>query len=226
MEFIDPGRSAFTWSTQEVGYFDPKTDPKEDLPHIDSKRHDFNLIFQNVNAFISHIRGILVFKDEITIRTNIHLCLRGTALEWYIAELTDQDRENLRLNEVESPNGWLQKLDRRFSLSSNLCRMRLTTGSGVSSNACEAAHQLIRYAQILGIHNTHDQLSLILKYFNLDRNFENLHRLLTKPSCGTSIEEFMRILYVTEQENKVMNEWSMNGFDSYFIEEEPKKQQS
>ncbi|KAJ5634390.1 hypothetical protein N7528_002232 [Penicillium herquei] len=224
MDLMDPGRSEFTWSTQEVGYFDPQTDPKLDSPHIDSKGHGCTLIFQNVNAFISHIRGILVFKEEITIRTNIHLCLRGPALQWYIAELTDQDRENLRPNEVESPNGWLQRLYRRFSLSSNLCRMRLTTGCGVSYDACEAAHQLIRYAQILGIHNTDDQISLILKYFNLDNDLDNLRSLLTKASCGTSIEEFMRILYVKDQENKVTGEWTMDDFDCYVIEEEPKKQ--
>ncbi|KAJ6028450.1 hypothetical protein N7540_004026 [Penicillium herquei] len=230
MDLMDPGRSGFTWCTQEVGYLDPRTDCQEDLPHIinaksDSKGQDCTLIFQNVNAFISHIRGMLVFKDEITIRTNIHLCLRGTALEWYIAELTDHDRENLRAHEVESPHGWLQKLFRRFSLSPKVCRMRLTSGSGVSSNACEAAHQIIRHAQTLGIHNTDDQLSLVWKYFQLDRDLEQLYRLLTKPPGGATIEEFMRLLEMAEQENKIMNEWSMDTLDQYVIEEELKQGQ-
>ncbi|KAJ5720937.1 uncharacterized protein N7483_008871 [Penicillium malachiteum] len=121
--------------------------------------------------------------------------------------------------------GSKKKLSQRFSLSPKLCRVRLTTGAGVSLNACEAAHQILRYAQTLGIHNKDDQLSLVLKHFQLNRDLEGLYHLLAKPSCGTSIKEFMRMLDVAEQENKFIHEWGheISVFDQYVIEEELKK---
>ncbi|KAJ6015601.1 hypothetical protein N7540_010192 [Penicillium herquei] len=48
------------WNTADVGYFYPDNDS---LKHIETE-DNHTLIFHNAEAFVSHLRGIAVFKTE------------------------------------------------------------------------------------------------------------------------------------------------------------------
>ncbi len=70
------------------------------------------LFFSNAFAFVNHIRALSAFKNENTIRLNISSCLRGEALEWFISELSQCEREKLRSSSLEE--GWIESLINRF----------------------------------------------------------------------------------------------------------------
>lgn len=103
----DDSPSATSWNTAEVGYFDGET---KRFRHIEHERPI--LLFHHVVAFVNHLRALSVFRTEDTLRCNIHSCLRGKALEWFISELTQHDRESLRTLSLEE--GWFRALEARF----------------------------------------------------------------------------------------------------------------
>lgn len=103
---FDAGK-ANTWESSGMGYFLPDSAREEHMRMVQD-----SLYFSNALAFVTHIRALTAFKNENTIRLNLHSCLRGEALEWFMSELSECDREKLRGLALEE--GWIASLMERF----------------------------------------------------------------------------------------------------------------
>lgn len=101
------------WSTIDVGFFVP-----EQTLDQHTILENGIVYYQDVWAFINYLRVLAESTDEVTIRENLHHCLREKAFEWYITELTPADRQALRTQTLEQ--GWFQKLAYRFSPSTDV----------------------------------------------------------------------------------------------------------
>lgn len=68
--------------------------------------------YRDVYSFTDRIRDVALFKGELVVKVNIHSCLRGSALEWYTIELTQEEKKRLRDSSMEE--GWSSALTARF----------------------------------------------------------------------------------------------------------------
>ncbi|KAJ5113816.1 hypothetical protein N7456_002350 [Penicillium angulare] len=210
----NPPESSWLWSTNEVGYFYPKcnterngdedTDMDEHFRVVE-KDPSHATIFFNAEAFVSHLRGLIVFKPARTVQANIHLCLRADALDWYNTELSDAEREGLRDLPLEHKKGWFNQILTRFNLSPNAARYYLTCFRP-GFPVLERAHNIVRYARAAGINDAHQQVLEVWKY--VGDNYPHHASRLCPPSQGTSLSEFMQELYVAEQD--VLMNWGFN----------------
>ncbi|KAJ5726222.1 uncharacterized protein N7483_007579 [Penicillium malachiteum] len=193
----DPIHPPWLWSTEEVGYFYPDYNADTEHFRVKGSNQSHATVFYNAEAFVSHLRGLIVFQPAQTIQTNIHLCLRDDALDWYNTELSDAERKDLRDLPMEHKNGWFNQILNRFRISPIMTSSYLS--SHVSGKTiCASARNIVRYAKAAGIHDTHRHLLQIWEY--LENNHPNHARCLFRPSEDTSLSEFMRKLYVVEQE--------------------------
>ena len=56
------------------------------------------LYYRSVILFIDRIADLATVKPAVLMKTNINICLRGVALLWYILELNNAKRSDLRNN--------------------------------------------------------------------------------------------------------------------------------
>lgn len=181
----DDSNSTTSWKTIEVGYFDGES---ERFCHIKNK--DDILYFHHVVAFVSHLRALSVFRTEDTLRYNIHSCLRGKALEWFISELSQQDREALRTLPLEE--GWFRALEQRFrpcTLAGEMLEADFDERAWMEDplSSVSMAHCILRNIQVTkaGAHP-------VQWLRELWRNIPQfLHPKLLKPTQVTTILDFM-----------------------------------
>lgn len=181
----DDPHSITSWQTIEVGYFDGE--PKL-FNHIENENNV--LYFHHVVAFVNHLRALSVFRTEDTLRYNIHACLRGKALEWFISELSQQERESLRTLPLEE--GWFRALEQRFKPCA-LAEEMLDVGFkddtlvGGSCSSVLLAHCLLRHIQVAlaGAHPVQWLQELWKKTPLL------LQRKMPKPTPITTVLDFM-----------------------------------
>lgn len=162
MEAIDSTLSP-AWSTPEVGYFMPGeyvAGFDKPLAHMETGR-DLIPRFYNVHAFVGHLRGILVFKQEAVVRANIHSCLRDDALDWYNTELTHSERVELRDLPVEQ--GWFKRLIQRFKIPYEIALFRVETAELYRKEVLisRSARNMVRHLQAVGIDSLEEQLSFV-----------------------------------------------------------------
>ncbi|KAJ5708226.1 hypothetical protein N7488_008027 [Penicillium malachiteum] len=212
----DDARALSPWDTVEVGYFYPDTDT---LNHIIIEE-DHTMIFQNAEAFVSHLRGVAVFKTEAVVRANIHSCLRQIALEWYIMELTDAERESLCTLPLEE--GWFKQILLRFSLSPRIARFRYETANFHNRNPFRMAYNLIRDARAAGIHDSDEHLCQIWRCLdtsalNLGYWEQNGYKgLVLRPLPGDCLSNFHR-----ELNHQIMDFAINKHYYDALLEEDP-----
>jgi hypothetical protein len=179
------------WITEEVGYFDPDLTEGNHIRCVRGATH-----FSHVLAFVNNLRAISVFKSEATMCYNVHACLRGLAREWFISELSHEDRESLR--ELPLEDGWCQRLLERFSPSEYAALAEVHgsfhTFEGTQSypNPVAWSHNVLRRLQCDAKYTNasrHEQLTVL--YELLD---PVLQKRLAPPLPETTMAEFIKIL--------------------------------
>ena len=73
------------------------------------------LYYRLIILFIDKIADLATVKPAVLVRANINTCLRKVVLLWYILELNDAKRSNLR-NNINGINLWIKSLKRRFKM--------------------------------------------------------------------------------------------------------------
>ncbi|KAJ5995638.1 hypothetical protein N7481_002615 [Penicillium waksmanii] len=185
---FDAGKAS-NWVNSEIGYFFP--DPTRD-EHV--RMVEGALFFSNALAFVNHLRALSAFKNENTIRLNIYSCLRGEALEWFISELSQSEREKLRSSSLEE--GWIETLMKRFKTPPShalktLKRSKYNWGDVRCQRSLVMwAHNMLRLAQESNeypvawqqIHAVWDQIEIPIR------------GNVNEPSSGTTVASFMEEL--------------------------------
>ncbi|KAE8348017.1 hypothetical protein BDV28DRAFT_153502 [Aspergillus coremiiformis] len=190
---IDGRRPTNGWKTEDIGYFYP--DQPKNINQADDllKDQGARTYYRDVYTFVDQIRDIVTLKSEQTVRNNIHSCLRGAALEWYITELTQLEKVALRNIPIEE--GWLKSLTQRFKPRAPEALEKLTTLSygfrdirtGKTPRAY--AQELLRHARAANVDSVYNQLTLAWSHME-----PSLRRDISKPTPDTTLGTFLNEL--------------------------------
>lgn len=185
VDLATKARKSPIWIPSEIGYFTPDQTLTR---HV--HRENGILYFQDVYAFVNYLRVIAETTQEESIQTNLHLCLRDKALEWWVAELSSQDRQNLRTKSLE--DGWFHVLQSRFQPIEEVADEQLyETKYGWDAVKAEYpavvwAHTMLRHHQAMRPARIFAELSSIWNAIDPE-----LQRDMKRPTESTSLAEFM-----------------------------------
>ena len=101
------------WKAEELGFFDlylTNSLGLRDVVTVDKK-----LYYRLIILFIDRIVDLITIKPAALMRANINIYLRKIVLLWYMLELNDPKRLNLR-NNIDGVNLWIKILKRRFKI--------------------------------------------------------------------------------------------------------------
>jgi hypothetical protein len=94
--FSYQNNSKIAFKSEELEFFDPELFEEYSTGNL--IHSDKNTIYRSVHLFIERIRDVAKIKTPIIVQTHLPIYLRGTALNWYIGQLNDFEKEELRSN--------------------------------------------------------------------------------------------------------------------------------
>lgn len=94
--------TSIAFRAEDIGYFDP---------HLDDA-YGKDVYYRDVHLFLGQAESIATIKGAYLIRTNLHICLCGSAQQWYVADL---QRDSLHGG--LSLDNWIETLTARFKQS-------------------------------------------------------------------------------------------------------------
>jgi hypothetical protein len=177
-----------SWSTQDIGYFTP-----DDTSDEHTRTENSTTYYNNVFAFVNHIRSLAFYKPEPVIRANLHFCLLEKARDWFDMELTVMEKEDLR--EIPLETGWIRALLKRFTPLYDVALGRFNDGQYKKEDAengydpVKWAHSMMRNAQAAGITSTYAQLRQVWYSIDLELQWP-----VNCPTKSTLVSEFMKEL--------------------------------
>ena len=74
--------------------------------------------------FVQRLQSLVTIRGAALVKTNIAISLQGSALEWYISELSDFDRD--ALNNDLGVKTWINTLSHRFKVPTSVALGLLT----------------------------------------------------------------------------------------------------
>ena len=176
------------WRPKELDFFDSHLSSFYGTgPMI---RDGKDLYYRNVHLFCERIHDLAITKGEELVRTNLNTCLRGTALIWYTAELSELERFGIR--NLPLDEGWINELKKRFkpnhSAAINSLVAERYTIADVRSEREPSGYvqQIVSHARDANFQNTQQQLTWAWK--NLDAG---LKRDIPTPNAITTLTEFL-----------------------------------
>ena len=152
-----------------------------------------HLFYRDVNVFVDRLRDIVTYKGEDLVKANIQATLRGSAVHWFNSQLTDLEKEALRVLPLE--DGWFKSLCKRFRPNpfNALNRMNSLSYGYDDVRAGRLpqsfAEDVIRYARAAEITDPFNQMSLI--WIRLD---PYLRRDVPQPSADMTLVQFLEQL--------------------------------
>ena len=79
----------------DIGFFDPFYDNKSTDTGPGMEYTGKETFFRDIIVFINRIKDVSRTRGIELVYTNLQLCLRGEALEWYTLQLTDAEKRLL-----------------------------------------------------------------------------------------------------------------------------------
>ena len=125
-------RATDRWNQSDLGYFDPHLDNAHGEGEIVLVGKD--VYYRNVVLFVQRLQNLVTFKGVALVKANIATSFRGSALEWYISELSDFNRD--ALNNDPSVESWINTLSHRFKVPTSVALGLLTDETYSFDDAC------------------------------------------------------------------------------------------
>ena len=76
----------------DIGFYDPFYDGKSSNTAPALEHAGKYIYFRDMHVFVDRLKDVTQTMDPQVLRENLQLCLRGTALEWYIVEISDMEK--------------------------------------------------------------------------------------------------------------------------------------
>ena len=180
------------WNSADLGVFDPLYDGKSisSGPGIEHAGKD--TYFRDVHLFNEPAKQFAVVKDPREVKNNLWMSLRGTALEWWTAELSDTERRITTYGNGDDINEWTKLLSGRFKEPSNVALSSVLQEKFTLRDATkkreprEFAQKIIRSAKDANFGDVKSQLDLI--YNAIDPELR-LH--VNRPNDQSTIKSFL-----------------------------------
>lgn len=146
--------------------------------------------FRDVHLFLEHARDVAGVKGDELVRTNLWTCLKGPALDWWLTELTENDKRLTKLgNKLEE---WERMLIERFKAPTNIAIDSLLKEKYTLRDASnhreprEYAQKILRAAKDAKFADVRNQLDVI--YNGVD---SELRRDLRRPKDSINLQDFL-----------------------------------
>ena len=180
------------WNPADLGYFDPHLDKSYGEGEIVTVGKD--IYYRSVILFIERVRDLATIKTDTLVRTNLNTSLRGAALKWYTAELSNLERTGLR----NDPNGveeWCKALLVRFRETPGVALSHLTTEKYTLADA-RARREPADYVQAIVRHAKSANIEPILNQLTFAHQgiAAELRVFVDPPSPSTTIAGFIQAL--------------------------------
>ena len=183
----------------DVGFFDPFYDGKSSDTAAGMEHTGKDTYFRDVIVFIDRIKDVARVKGAELLRTNLQICLRGEALEWYTCQLTDNEKRLLTYgNDVDE---WGRVLLERFgptkaSGMAILVKERYTLHDAMRHREPrEYAMTIIRAAKVAKLGDIPNQLDVI--WNGLDVEFQSD---IDPPTAQTTLNQFLTSIDLRKQQ--------------------------
>jgi hypothetical protein len=188
------------WRIEEFGLFQPDLQVDERNPPGDVITVGKDSVYRNVDAFCERIKDAIATKGAVTVRDNLHLCLRGAASRWWTFEVSDIDKEAVRADNTQNLQQWNARLTARFRPRMAQA-VRENSELSFKISDIRAGKRVLAYfqskilkARAAGFESVQGQL--IQVYSGLD---VALRRDLFEPTPETSLSQFRDLLMEKEE---------------------------
>ena len=187
------GGGADRWNAADLGFFDPHLDKSYGGGDIVTVGKD--LYYRSVILFVERIKDIVSTKGAALVRSNLNTTLRGAALRWYTAELSNLERLGLRAEGGNGVDEWCEALVKRFRENTNVALGNLNTEKYTLQDArvrrepadyVQAIIRHIKSAEIDGVKN-----QLLFTYYRIT---SELRVFVTPPKDDTTVSSFIQAL--------------------------------
>lgn len=189
------------WNPGDLGFFDPNYDSKSTSMGSPIEHAGKETYFRDIHLFVERAKDLAVIKGSM-VRENLWTCLRGTALEWWTAELSDAEK---RLTKYGNPDSdiseWSRLLTARFKEPSHVAidavlRERYSLRDASSRREPrEFAQKILRSAKDAGMTLVKNQLDIIYNGIDLE-----LRRDIKRPDENVTINTFLTTLDESKHE--------------------------
>lgn len=183
----------------DVGFFDPFYDGKSSDIASGMEHAGKDTYFRDVTMFIDRLKDVARVKGTELLRTNLQICLRGEALEWYTCQLTEDEKRLLTYGDEVSE--WSRLLLKRFGPTKQsgmaiIVRERYSLNDAVRHREPrEYAMMIIRAAKVAQLGDTHNQLDVI--WNGLDVEFQSD---INPPTDKTTLNDFLASMDLRKQQ--------------------------
>ena len=194
----EPGATGITatgsdrWNPADLGYFDPHLDKSYGEGEIVTVGKD--LYFRSVILFVERIKDLATVKGDALVRTNLNTSLRGAALKWYTAELSNLERTGLR-NDPRGVEEWCNALLVRFKELPGVALSHLTSEKYTATDArakrepADYVQAIIRHAKSANIETVLNQLTFAHQGLSPE-----LRVFIDPPTATTTVASFIQAL--------------------------------
>ena len=173
---------------EEVGYFDPDYQSEQE-PNAAIVSVGKYIWFRDVYIFVTRLKDFVAQGKDI--KSVVTSCLRGSALMWYLMELSEEDRAGLR-NNIDLEQCY-KLLIRRFKVNASIALSQLLSPSSTYTlaNARQNpprvwAYYMLRLAKSAGFDSTYKQLDLLWNQLHWE-----IQRYVPNPEPDTALTTFL-----------------------------------
>ena len=180
------------WNAADLGFFDPHLDKSYGEGEIVTVGKD--IYYRSVILFIERVRDLAATKSDSLVRTNLNTCLRGSALRWYTAELSNLERIGLR-NDTKGVDEWCKTLLARFKESPGVALSNLTSEKYTVADA-RARREPADYVQAIVRHAKSADIEGILNQLTFAHHgiAAELRVFVDPPSSTTTVAGFIQAI--------------------------------
>ena len=172
---------------EEVGFFDPEYQQEQGTTQGQVVNAGKHVYYRDVYLFVNRLKDLANYRDGV--KHIVTVCLRGSALMWYSAELTDLERDLLRDAQLDH---WYTTLINRFKIRTSVALSQLTYRSygmqDLRNNVNPRAFvmEMLHLAKAAEFTSPFNQIIMIWNRFHV-----SLRQHIPEPTKTTSLGQFL-----------------------------------
>lgn len=191
------GGSDNKWNASEVGFFDPRYDGKSVVTGSPIEHTGKDTYFRDVHVFVERIKDMVVIKGDKMMRDNLYTCLRGAALEWYTAILTDEQKRLVKLG--DGVDEWVHALTKKWK-ESPTAAVAIVSKERYTMDDARRKREPFEYVQIIVRAAKSAEMSTYTQIYFIYNGMEpEFRRDLTKPTMDTTMDAFVQQMDDTKE---------------------------
>ena len=170
-----------------------------------------NTYFKDVHLFIERVKNIAIIQSEQHVRNNLFTCLKESALQWSISEISIEIKQLMRYD--DAIDHWTTQLLNRFKENTHVFMNTILRERYTMKNARRRrkskkyATKILRIIKSTEFESMSNQVTIIYNELNVE-----FRRNLTKSINVLSIDSFLREM------NEVKNIWWQLAHRNNYIE--------